>query len=65
MCIPEPWQAWDQHCEQQERELQRYPICDSCGERITDEHLIEVNGDLFHEDCFMEHNRKWTEDYME
>jgi formylmethanofuran dehydrogenase subunit E len=65
MCIPEPYQAWDQHCEQQERELQRYPICDICDEPITDDYLIEFNGDLICERCLAQHYRKPVENYME
>lgn len=65
MCIPEAWQAWDQHCEQEECKLQRYPRCDICNEYILDDQLIDIDGDLFHEECFMEQHRKVTENYIE
>ena len=46
-----------------ERKLARRPVCSLCGERIQDEELIDYEGQLYHEQCFLDEFRKWTEDY--
>lgn len=60
----EPYQMWDLKCADEERELQKYPKCDICDEYITDDYLIEFNGDLICESCLVQHYRKPVEDYM-
>ena len=44
ICKYDPAHEWDKHCEQQERELAKRPICPCCGERITDEYCYDVEG---------------------
>lgn len=46
-----------------ERKLARRPVCCLCHERIQDEELIDYEGQLYHEQCFLDEFRKWTEDY--
>lgn len=40
------------------------PRCAYCNEPITDERLIEFDGDLFCCECFSERHKKRTEDYI-
>ena len=46
----------------------KYPVCDHCGERITDEKYWEIIIGLkikrFHEDC-IEVSQQYTSDYIE
>lgn len=60
-----PLADWNNHCREQERELERRPICTYCEEPITGDHVIEINGELFCEECFDEYHRKPIEDFME
>lgn len=56
--IPEPYELWDSYCDEQEKEAEKLPICEECGERIYDDYLIDLDGDCFHEECFMKRYRK-------
>lgn len=62
--LPEPYEFWDRHCEQQERELAKYPRCSICDNRITDDYVVVINGELICEECLQE-LRKPIEDFME
>lgn len=53
------------HEADQARRLRHYPQCAECGERITDDFLFNIDGDLFHESCAKDNFRKHTEDYYE
>ena len=52
------------HEAEQERRLRHYPVCVECGERITDDFLFNIDGDLYHEECAKNNFREHTEDYM-
>lgn len=45
--------------------LHKCPTCILCGEKIQDDELFDINGDLMHVSCAKEEFQKWTEDYME
>ena len=62
--LREPWEFWDDYCDEQEKEAEKLPICEECGKRIYDDHLIDLDGDLYHEDCFLSLCRKPTENYI-
>lgn len=53
MYIPDNYDAWSRHQEQQERELLKYLVCDICGHGITDDYAYSINGDLICEDCLV------------
>lgn len=63
--IPDYNDLFDQHEREQENELEKYPKCDHCGERITDDYFYNIDGTYFHEECLKEEYRKSTSDYME
>lgn len=42
----------------------RCPDCEYCGQKITSEYLIEVDGYYYHEDCFHKEHRFELEDYL-
>jgi RNA polymerase-binding transcription factor DksA len=42
--------------------LERYPICECCGERIQDEKLYYIDGRFYCEEC-IEDCHKYTEDF--
>lgn len=63
--IPDYNDLYAMHERRQERALRKYPICDSCDERITDDYLYRINGVCICETCLKEDYRRKTEDYME
>jgi hypothetical protein len=63
--IPDYNDLYAAHERRQERALRKYPICDCCDERITDEYLYKICGVFVCEECLKEEYRKKTEDYME
>lgn len=54
------WQAKER---EEERWLNKKPICCRCGRHIQDENLFDINDELYHEECAFDEFRKWTEDY--
>lgn len=63
--IPDNYSLWEAHEARLERELARFPVCDYCGEPITDENIWDVEGELYHADCAKEMFEKNTNDYIE
>ena len=47
-----------------EEENAKYPVCVSCGNRITDETFYEIAGEILCEDCMNESYRRFTDDYI-
>ena len=50
---------------EQYNQLQKLPKCSECNERIQDDFLYEINGELICEDCLNSNYRKLVEDYVE
>ena len=48
-----------------QEQLKQMPHCINCGEPIQDDHLFNIDGDLFCEECMVENFRRSTEDYVE
>ena len=64
MCrLLEPWEMESRRTDQAEAELDKLPTCEHCREKIQDEHLIDIDDFLYHEECFLGLYRKDTEDY--
>ena len=55
---------WEQHQRKLDQEEARYPECSHCGHPITDDQLVDVEGELYHLHCFTEQYVKPVEDYM-
>ena len=53
------YDRYEKECEDDESLC---PVCDICGERITDDYYYEVGGIVFHLDCAGRHS---VESYME
>lgn len=50
---------------ERQRELDKFPKCDNCGEPITDEYFYNIDGTYICETCMRDEYRKNTDDYME
>ena len=61
----EPWEYWDDRCEEEEEWEKLCPVCDKCGRPITDDTYYDVDGRLLHEDCMREEFRRFTDEYVE
>lgn len=65
MYIMDNYDRWEAHDAEQERKLQKLPICSECDERIQSEHCYEINDELICPDCMEKNHRKWVDDYCE
>jgi len=41
-------EAYSDYLEDEEKDL---PVCDRCGERITEDHYYQIDGDIWCPDC--------------
>ena len=60
-----PIADYDRYSDDQERELERCPKCEKCGQPITDSYCYEIEGELICEECLDIYYRKDTEDFIE
>lgn len=65
MYVPDNYDQWKQHEAQQQRQLDRLPVCSHCEEPIQSEHLFLINDEFICLECLVENYRKNTEDYIE
>lgn len=56
---------YDRHEAEQERQLARLPRCCECRERIQEDKLFDVFGDLYCESCMEREFMKPVENYIE
>ena len=61
----DPVRDAERHEAEQERQLQRLPVCCECDHPIQTDECYEMNGELLCPDCLKDNHKKWTEDYME
>lgn len=62
MYIPDNLDRWESYDAEQERELQKLPICDECGEPIQSEYCYGSNGKYICEHCLNAYYRHSVED---
>lgn len=62
--VPDNYDLWEKHDAEQQRELEKLPVCDECDEPIQDDHFYEVNDVKICVRCMNEYFRKDTEDYV-
>ena len=65
MHIPDYNELFDRYDEKQQREMDKLPKCEYCGEPITNDFLYNINGDIICEDCLNDNFRKHVDDYMD
>ena len=61
----DPVKDYDRYAEEQDKQLQKMPVCTYCGHHIQDEYLYEINDELICEECIKDNFRKNVEDYIE
>lgn len=65
MNIPDNYDLWEAHEQEQERQLEKLPVCEVCGNPIQDEHLYLINDEFVCPACLERDFRKETDDYVE
>lgn len=63
MNIPDNYDLWEQHEREQERLLERLPVCRRCNERIQDDEYYYIEGVILCEDCMKDKYLRRIEDY--
>lgn len=63
--VPDYAELHDRYEAEQQRQLDRLPKCEYCGETITDDFLYDLNGDIMCEKCLNDNYRKPVDDYIE
>ena len=60
----EPWEYWEDYCEEEEKYRELCPVCEMCGEHITDETYLDIDGRIMHRGCCRDEFEKWTDDFV-
>lgn len=60
-----PAADWDRHCEMEEREAAKYPVCAECDRRIFGDYYFEIEGRILCERCHNDEYRKDVQAYVE
>ena len=64
----DPIRDFERHDREQQRNSERFPMCDYCYERIFDDHYFEVETawgtEILCEACMIEKYRRNTNDYL-
>ena len=64
MNVPDNYSMWEAYEARIEAARERFPICSHCGERIYEERLFDIDGELYHPECAVKEFCKFTEDYI-
>lgn len=53
---------FDRKDDEEERYRKKCPVCDVCGDYITDDYFIRIGNEYYHEDCVDRvHTETWVE----
>ncbi len=62
MSIPDNYDMWLTHEAEQEKLLERLPVCRCCGERIQNKYYFYIEGNILCEDCMNDKYRRSVEE---
>ena len=65
MNVPDNYDLWEAHEREKERQLERLPVCEVCGNPIQDEYLYLINDEFVCTECLIRDFRKDASDYVE
>ena len=60
----DPVRDYDRYAEEQDKLLQKMPVCSYCDNHIQDTYLYEIEGEIICEECIKDNFRKNVEDYI-
>ena len=58
------YDLFEMHDAEQERKLQKLPVCVYCNEHIQDESFFLINDEVICEDCMDSYFRKAVDDFV-
>lgn len=61
----DPERDFDRYEAEQERELNKRPVCYECDEPIQEDECYEINDELICLGCLIENHKKHTDDYID
>ena len=61
----DPIADFNRHEAEQQKLIEKLPICYECGEPIQDDECFEINDELICPECLKDNHRKKVEDYIE
>lgn len=61
----DPVRDAERYFDDQDRRLERRPVCCYCEEHIQDEHYYLINGDAYCKGCLDDNFKKPIEDYID
>ena len=61
----DPIDDFNRYDAEQQRELDRLPVCDCCGDPIQDDVYYDFGNEIFCKECLDSNYLKYTSDYME
>lgn len=64
MQIPDNLDRFERYDAEQQRQLQKLPVCSYCGEPVLDDFLYLINDEIMCITCLNEFFRKDIEDYV-
>jgi formylmethanofuran dehydrogenase subunit E len=65
MMIPDNLDLYERHEREQERELNKLPVCSNCEEPIQDETAYYIDGEFICLACMAQNYEVRVEDYVE
>lgn len=64
MRVPDNYDLCEAHERDQEKQLERLPVCDSCDQPIQDDYVFEIEGSVLCWECLKRDYRKPIEDFI-
>lgn len=58
MSVPDNYDLWERHDEEQERRLESLPECAECGEPIQQEFAVCIHGDWYCDCCIKDFRKE-------
>ena len=62
--MPDNYDLFLAHDAEQEESLKKFPRCDFCGQVIQEDHLYDIDNEIYCEECMEAHFKRPTERYM-
>lgn len=61
----DPISDFDRHDAEQQKQLEKLPVCVECDEPVQDEHFYLINDEVVCMQCLKDNHRKRTDDFIE
>ena len=61
----DPVRDAERHYAEQDRQLEKRPVCSECGEPVQHDFFFLINDEVICPDCLVSNYRKEVEDYIE